>query len=93
MLDRSKLSFHHSPIDKAKECKVLITDRVAMVMPADPAECDYVRFVQDSEYELAYWSHTEWEEAGTEVMGAIMGLANGLQIEEYEEQSCYGDEE
>ena len=37
--------------------------------------CDYVRFVegQNPFKETAFWTHTEWEEDGVSVMGAIMG--------------------
>jgi hypothetical protein len=40
--------------------------------PAYPADCDYVRIVQDG-FELAYWCSDEWEESPMDVMGAIVG--------------------
>lgn len=46
-----------------------------LVFPKHPAECSYVRIVDCSGLaEIAYWSVTEWEEAGAEVMGAIIGV-------------------
>ena len=52
-----------------------------LVFPKSPAECDYVRIVDcHSLAEIAYWTVTEWEEAGAEVMGAIIGgMCEGIQ--------------
>ena len=61
-----------------KECVLTIagTNR-AIHTPPHPAECDYVRVVVAGDLEIAYWNSDEWRESPAEVMGAIMGAANG----------------
>jgi hypothetical protein len=43
------------------------------VFPAHPAECTYIRVLDENDKEIGYWDVNEWEEEPTEVMGAIMG--------------------
>lgn len=49
----------------------------AIHTPAHPAECDYVRIVVAGDLEIAYWNSEEWKDPLSDVMGAIMGAANG----------------
>jgi hypothetical protein len=45
-----------------------------LVFPKFPLPCDYVRMVRRHDLtEIAYWVVDEWEENGSEVMGAIIG--------------------
>lgn len=61
-----------------QECVLTIagTNR-AIHTPPHPAECDYVRVVVAGDLEIAYWTSDEWKDASSDVMGAIMGAANG----------------
>jgi hypothetical protein len=51
-----------------------------LVFPKYPAPCSYVRIVdRHSLSEIVYWCVDEWEEAGADVMGAIIGaMCEGL---------------
>lgn len=46
-----------------------------LAFPAFPAECDYLRIVLPDGREAMYWSSDEWHDDPTEVIGAIMGIA------------------
>ncbi len=59
-------------LDYGDECIVLTHSGREIRSPAYPAECSYIRIVEQG-FELAYWSSDEWKETPEEVMGAIMG--------------------
>ena len=60
------------PLHYGEECVVLTHSGRAIHSPAYPAECSYIRIVEQG-FELGYWDKAEWAEAPEEVMGAIMG--------------------
>lgn len=65
-------------INYGRECVLNIagTDR-AIHSPVYPSDCDYIRVVIGGTLEIAYWNSSEWKESPAEVMGAIIGAANG----------------
>ena len=69
--------------DYGPECFIHLASGGAIVCPAHPDECDYVRIVDDLGNEIAYWCVDEWVESpeqGMEVMGAILGAAKELDL-------------
>lgn len=62
--------------DYPSECIVPLANGRALHCPAYPQECDYLRIVHDG-CELGFWTSSEWDEAPTEVIGAVIGLAHG----------------
>lgn len=60
------------PLNYGEECVVLTHSGRAIHSPAYPAECSYIRIVEQG-FELGYWDKAEWSAAPDEVMGAIMG--------------------
>jgi hypothetical protein len=64
-------------LDYGPECVLELTSGVSLRCPPFPEECSYVRVVSAAGEEIAYWVCDEWEEAPTEVMGAIFGAALG----------------
>lgn len=59
-----------------EETVLRLTNGRELRTPSYPAECDYVRIVQEGQ-ELAYWVSDEWHDSPNEVMGAILGCAHG----------------
>lgn len=63
--------------DYGTECVLDIQGSTRSIhSPAYPEPCSYVRVVCAG-LEIAYWSDNEWQESPSEVMGAILGAANG----------------
>jgi hypothetical protein len=69
-------------VDYGQECiialangRTLHTDTYA----SNPEGSSYVRVCAPDGSEIGYWSCDEWREAPQEVMGAILGAANGMQ--------------
>lgn len=60
----------------AAESVITTPDGRQIRCPAYPEECSYVRVV-DFGFELAYWVCDEWSQTPEDVMGAIMGVAQG----------------
>jgi len=66
----------YGPIDREKECSVLLPNGLRLVCPAYPAECEYVRLVDSNGFEMVMWEASEWAEEPLTVMGAIMGAVS-----------------
>lgn len=62
-----------------EECVIGLVSGREIRCPADPKDCSYVRITAPgvTPLELAYWTSDEWGDAPAEVMGAILGAANG----------------
>ena len=72
-----------NPINKETEGSVEILDgKQAIVFPAAPDDCEYVRFVDlETDEELLYYDCREWEDEPVVVMGCIMAaLQNGADL-------------
>jgi hypothetical protein len=55
------------------ETVIPLADGKRLCCPAHPIPCEYVRVTSSAGQALAYWSHTEWQAAPTEVIGALCG--------------------
>ena len=67
-----------SPVDAFAECSVKIPGGY-IVSPAYPADCLYIRLVDEDGQEHAYWDHTEFGDDPLVVLGALMGAAKGME--------------
>lgn len=65
--------------DYGEECVIALISGREIRCPASPKDCSYVRITAPGiiPLELGYWSSDEWGEAPAEVMGAILGAAQG----------------
>ncbi|MEC4339642.1 hypothetical protein VPH13_13040 [Stenotrophomonas pavanii] len=65
--------------DYGEECVIALISGREIRCPASPKDCSYVRITAPGiiPLELGYWSSDEWGEAPAEVMGTILGAAQG----------------
>lgn len=64
------------PVEIDGECIIKMANGRELLVASFPEPCNYVMLV-DQGIELAYWTDDEWRDDPQEVMGAIMGAANG----------------
>lgn len=61
-------------LDYGDETVIRLGNGRELRCPASTEECTYARITVMG-YELAYWTDDEWQEAPSEVMGALLGAA------------------
>lgn len=60
------------------ECIIPLSNGRELRCPAHPLPCSYVR-IAEAGHELMYWASDEWRDNPQDVIGAILGLAKGIE--------------